>query len=585
MDGRTTTFAALRAAPQHPLNHRIADVPLGVVPAGATAVGTGLAFFGHPGLGAEVTLWGAALPTLATSAWWWARDVIRPQGTKGHLVRSSVHAQRSGGVASWIDIQELASPAALRRRAAWLRPSVEGVRRLDPRQVGALVAVLGLGRLPGQQVWTSCEDITLRVGGPRMGKSATLICYGLDAPGALLTTSTKLDLAEGVHMARCGPDDDPRPVHLLNITNEGKVPSTVRWSVLTGCTDYGTAARRAADLIPGHSRDGDLDWNAKAREILGLLIHAAAVDGRRARDIQAWMNADQKSPYADHVFDVLSSVPGGGPERADQWRAHLAEPDKTRGSVIATMRPALAWIADDMARDLGDADPETVTLNIPRFITEAETLHIVGREDKTGLAPLIAAIVAEVAFQARRIAGESPGGRLDPPLTMLLDEAAIICPVPLDTWSADMGGRNITLHVSIQSLAQMRGRWGKEGASTILGNVGSIIVFGGSKDADDLTDLSTLTGEHRMRVLNADWTKEGDVEHRWVPVMTPAEISALRPFQVLVLKSGMHAVIGWAPAAKDRRGWKRSILPGDPRHAERCPLASVPIPEPEEIRP
>jgi type IV secretion system protein VirD4 len=32
-----------------------------------------------------------------------------------------------------------------------------------------------------------------------------------------------------------------------------------------------------------------------------------------------------------------------------------------------------------------------------------------------------------------------------------LDEAALICPVPLDKWTADMGGRNITIHIAAQS--------------------------------------------------------------------------------------------------------------------------------------
>src|SRR5947209_9013927 len=45
-------------------------------------------------------------------------------------------------------------------------------------------------------------------------------------------------------------------------------------------------------------------------------------------------------------------------------------------------------------------------------------------------------------------------GRLDRPLTMVLDEAAAICPLPLDNWTADIGGRNVTNHISAQSRAQ-----------------------------------------------------------------------------------------------------------------------------------
>jgi hypothetical protein len=35
------------------------------------------------------------------------------------------------------------------------------------------------------------------------------------------------------------------PVHIFNPTGYGTRPSTVRWSILVGCTDYSTAVRRA----------------------------------------------------------------------------------------------------------------------------------------------------------------------------------------------------------------------------------------------------------------------------------------------------------------------------------------------------
>ena len=30
-------------------------------------------------------------------------------------------------------------------------------------------------------VWSSCEEVTLRIGGPRSGKPGSLACHGLDA--------------------------------------------------------------------------------------------------------------------------------------------------------------------------------------------------------------------------------------------------------------------------------------------------------------------------------------------------------------------------------------------------------------------
>lgn len=551
MNSRGPAFAVVRAIPDYPWR-------LGAGCAAVTAVGV-LADAASSGVGGEVTAVGL-LATAGTTGWWWFRHVLRPQSTKHRLQRSSDRIQRSAGVASWMDIAEVASPAALRARAGVLRPSLADQRGIPATELGVLVATLGIGRLPGQQVWSSVEDVTLRIGGPRTGKTQALACHGLDAPGALVTTSTRLDLARNVQCAR-----GDRAVHVMNIAGIGGVPSTVRWSILTGCADFATAARRAGDLIPEGSRAGDGEyWAMKARAVLALLLHAAARDGRSAQDVVRWAAAEPATRAAEEVIDVLASVDGGGKARAAAWRQHLAENDRTRTSVTATITPALAWLADDVARPIGDSDPETTTLDVRRLILDAETLHLVD-EPRTGAAPLVAAIVAEVAHQARRLAADMPEEKLDPPLTILLDEAALICPVPLPDWTAHFGGSGITLHVSIQSLAQLRDRWGIDGAAAVRNNVGTMLVFGGSKDDVDLQAISTLTGEHRQKVLDADGKKDDEwFEHRWIPVLSPAEIAALKLGEVLVLRRGLHAVIGWAPQVKDRPDWQRAPLPGEP---------------------
>ena len=84
--------------------------------------------------------------------------------------------------------------------------------------------------------------------------------------------------------------------------------------------------------------------------------------------------------------------------------------------------------------------------------------------------------------------------------------------------------------------------------------VAAFIVFGGSPSSGDLRDISLLTGEHRMRVVGVD--EDHPDAHRWVPVMSPAQIRAMEPGQVLVMLRGLHTVVGWAPRITKRRGWK-----------------------------
>ena len=84
------------------------------------------------------------------------------------------------------DIDATASKKALVRRAATLRPSIQHPRASD---VGYLI-----GRSCGREIWASVEDSILVIGPPRSGKGLHLVINAiLDAPGAVVTTSTRPD--------------------------------------------------------------------------------------------------------------------------------------------------------------------------------------------------------------------------------------------------------------------------------------------------------------------------------------------------------------------------------------------------------
>jgi hypothetical protein len=99
--------------------------------------------------------------------------------------------------------------------------------------------------------------------------------------------------------------------------------------------------------------------------------------------------------------------------------------------------------------------------------------------------------------QARTLASRLPGSRLDPPLTVELNEAAHIAPLPsLPRYMGDSGGFSISLHVYLQSLAQARARWGENEAMVMWDNAAVRIIMGGAGNVDDLEDISRLMGEY-----------------------------------------------------------------------------------------
>jgi type IV secretory pathway TraG/TraD family ATPase VirD4 len=188
-------------------------------------------------------------------------------------------------------------------------------------------------------------------------------------------------------------------------------------------------------------------------------------------------------------------------------------------------------------------------------------------------------LTGHIAREARRLAALEPGGRLDPPLTLVLDEAALISPVPLDSWTADMGGRGVTILAAFQSRAQLLARWGEHAAATILNNTSAVMVFGGTRDRDDLQFWSTLTGERDERILTTD--VHGRVASRTVrrvPVLAPAQIANLPGGKVLLIRRGLAPVIGRVSPA-----WRRRDVRAEQRLVARLAAARVEIDDGDDL--
>jgi hypothetical protein len=524
--------------------------------------------------------------------------------------RWSERSRRNEGLASWWSIWRVTSWLAMRRRAKVLRPSLVGRWWIRALEVAQPIARVGLFR-----IWSPCEDVTLRVGGPRTGKSGELACRILDARGAVIATSTRTDLYDtcaavlGTDRSRswvsffglglavgfaevalladapvwvalvvalialvpmsvvCGlPPRQGRPVYVFNPSGLGGLDSTVVFDPLVGCTDPVTATHRAGDLLSAVSSAGGAGsaerdhWVGQARRVLAALMHAAALGGSSMRDVLGWV-ADPGSAEQD-VLSYLRRSPE--PSCVEDARQFLDTNDRTRSSITTTIMPALGWLADPgaWASTQPRSDGSRVQLDIAELIELRGTVFLVGAEEAQ-TAPLVTSLTGYIAREARRLAALCPSGRLDPGLELVLDEAALICPVPLDRWSADMGGRNIGIHIGVQSAAQLVDRFGRAAADTILTNAGAILIFGGTRSRDDLATYSMLVGEREQ--TQHTWDHAGRVTSsttRTVPVLSPALISQLPAGHVVVLKRGMSPMIGRVQMA-----WKRAEVKAAKRDA------------------
>lgn len=461
------------------------------------------------------------------------------------VTRWSTRSRRKHGVASTWDILRVASWVAMRRKATTLRPSLGELTRWQRARVRTTQVALPLCRTGLLRVWASVEDVVCVFGRPRSGKSGWLAHHILDAPGAVLVTSTRTDL----HDLTAGLRAHQGPVLVFNPTGLGDLPSTVTFDPLGGCTDPVRAYERATDLLAGAGRvsGGDREyWEGQARRVLTALLHAAALGNLSMPAVLRWV-ANPDGAHRD-VLRLLRRSPSAASYVPDAEQ-FLTTNDKTRSSITSTIMPCLGWLASPTACA---ATTGATALDVVELIRSRATVYLLGAEESQ-VAPLVAALTGHIARQARRLAARAPAGRLDPPARLVLDEAALIAPVPLHEWSADMGGRGVQIVAAFQSRAQLVARWGEAAARVILNNTGASVLFSYGGDTDDLAHWSTLAGHRDETHTTHD--PSGRVSSRTtrtVPVITPTQLTSLPRGRVVVFRHGMPVVVG-----RVRMAWKR----------------------------
>ena len=466
------------------------------------------------------------------------------------------------GLATPTEATAAAGRRSLVRRGAVVRPSTG--HRPAPEQVG-----YRLGQVHGRDLWCSVEDSALLVGPPRMGKGLhVVIPWVLDAPGPVVSTSTRPDtLAVTMHArTRHGP------VAIFDPQRLADLPGGLRWSPVRGCETPRTALVRARGLAAGAGfgrtvSDSDF-WAGQTETALRCLLHAAALDGRRAVDLYRW---SLNPVLAEDAVTTLNRHHGAASGWADALEAAIHADPRTRDSVWLGVRQSLAALADpDVLAAVDPAPGEE--FDPAAFLRDSGTLYLLASAVTSGsCAPLVAAFVEDITETARGLAARSPGARLDPPLLLALDEIANLTPLPsLPQLMAEGGGSGITTLAVLQSLAQARNRWGEHAADAIWDAATVKLVLGGLAKYRDLDDVARLLGEidelTETRSRGRAGERSTSTSVRMVPVMPPSVLRTL-PFGtgVLLLRHTRPVVIDLAAWTARREA---AVLGADQKRVE-----------------
>lgn len=281
----------------------------------------------------------------------------------------------------------------------------------------------------------------------------------LNAAGAVIVTTADAETYRRTvgNRSKLGPVTVYDPAHLIDL------PGRLRWAPHTGCEDAPKAATRAAALLAPLRPTSSLDslTFAAAETLLRCWLHAAAVDGLPFRQVHRWAAGGAAGGEAVRILRTArTAAPGWSGELESILHAH---PER-RDAAQALIHRGLECLNSIHIRDAcnpgraGAPDWES-------FVSERGTLYVVGEaiEDpraRPGAMPLLTALVSSVVEHGRSMAARSSAGRLDPPITLVLDDIAALAPIPelpalLATGQAD----GLPVLAVFRSPEQARDRW------------------------------------------------------------------------------------------------------------------------------
>jgi len=273
---------------------------------------------------------------------------------------------------------------------------------------------------------------------------------------------------------------------------------SIKATPLSGCGSW-RGAMRVAHWLSSSAKSGgaagleDADfWYAAAEKLLAPLLFAAATSGGQMADVIRWLN---DGPEAEQeVTERL--VVSQSPDALSAWNANWNREERQRSSIYTTAETIIGAFADPRVLD-ASSQPEYTPAEL--LDGRANTLYLCApAHEQERLRTLFAAMLSELVGVVYEFSAQT-GKPIDPPLLIVLDEAANIAPMPdLDGLASTGAGQGIQLVTVFQDLAQVDARYGKR-AQTIINNHRAKVFASGIGDPDTLRYISQVVGDGEFR--------------------------------------------------------------------------------------
>jgi type IV secretion system protein VirD4 len=390
------------------------------------------------------------------------------------------------GVCAGLVIRALRRPtrakAASPEEARWARR--RDLRRLRVGRNWSRRVVLGH---QGRRLLAAEQRQSVLVVAPtQSGKTTGLAIPAiLDWDGPVLATSIKSDLVDHSRLQRMRAGE-------VRVFDPSATTGLARasWSPLAVCTSW-EGARKTADRLaraskasPQSLQEADF-WSQAAARFLAPLLLAAARSGHDMGDVSRWIDAEEHE-------EVLLALKGDAdlPAR-NALLAAWGSDDRLRASLSLTASLALEAYNDPAVLECG----RRTEITADWLLGGTNTVFLCAPIDEQArLRPLFTTLVREVIAEVyvRSAARSAP---IDPPLLVVLDEAANIAPLPdLDQLASTGAGQGLQLVTVVQDLSQIHERWGGK-ADTVVNNHRAKLFGAGTSCVRTLDYIARVLGD------------------------------------------------------------------------------------------
>jgi hypothetical protein len=331
------------------------------------------------------------------------------------------------------------------------------------------------------------EGSMLVIGPPRSGKTSCIVIPAvLDAPAAVVSTSTKSDVLEATGFRRWAIGN----CYIFDPTGSMAVPANaypLRWSPVVGCDTFEQAVAMARALAsaarPGAALSESAHWVERAEGLLAPLLYTANLADRDMATVCRWV-------ISRDVREPLAVLERAGPEMAyTVLGGVLATEERERSGIFSTAAGLLSTYRSEAAL----ATTTQPNFDPAAFVRSTDAVYICAPSHaQERLAPIVVALLEQIrtAVYAR-----PPNAA---PVVFALDEVASIAPLPsLPSVAAEGGGQGLMTLACLQDLSQARARWG-EVADGFFSLFNLKLIFPGIGDQRTLNLVSSLAGEEQV---------------------------------------------------------------------------------------